>query len=155
MPPLLSPTPGCDCHAVLFDVPKLSQILQALHNVIRSPALFSKFIQKLSLMKFAAIPSWWRGFWISFSRRSLESCRAFACSQPCYCVSRRAVRVPALPQLPSVYRMQRSLRPSSPSFFFGFFRFLSFSAKDDIVSVDDGFDCRNYSVCTAVGIPSS
>ena len=62
MPPLLSPTPGSDCHAVLFDVPKLSQILQALHNVIRCPALLSKFIQKLSPIRFAAIPSWWLGF---------------------------------------------------------------------------------------------
>ena len=62
MPPLLSPTPGSDCHVVLFDVPKLSQILQALHNVIRCPALLSKFIQKLSPIRFAAIPSWWLGY---------------------------------------------------------------------------------------------
>ena len=62
VPPLLSPTPGSDCHAVLFDVPKLSQILQALHNVIRSPAPFLEFIQKLSPIRFAAIYSWWLGF---------------------------------------------------------------------------------------------
>ena len=62
MPPLLSPTPGSDCHAVLFDVPKLSQILQALHNVIRSPAPFLEFIQKLSPIRVAAIYSWWLGF---------------------------------------------------------------------------------------------
>ena len=57
MPPLLSPTPGSDCHAVLFDVLKLPQILQALQNVIISPALFSEFIQKLRSRDGPLLPS--------------------------------------------------------------------------------------------------